>query len=451
MFASQTYAQRRQALLGALARSGETGMLLLVGQIDEAYNFVANPYPFRQDSSLLYYTGLNQPRLALLLDLASGKSQLVVEAQSEEDRIWCQPQPPDALKAACGADEVLTPAAMRSKLARLSGQGAKVHLLPSIRTSQRLWALELMGLAELPPHSAALIQAVVQQREVKDADEISQIDLALGVSARMHEAARHACAEGVCEADIVRAMQVVVASQGARMAYPPICTRDGHVLHHLSHDNTLRHGDLLLVDAGAEAPSGYASDITRTHCVDSAWTDTTRLLHDTVRMAQEAAAASAKAGVTMAEVHCVAARTLVQGLAPLGIFRASVDAVMDSAAYALLFPHGIGHMLGLDVHDMESLGEDRVGYDESHVRDARFGPNHLRLGKRLRAGMVITIEPGLYAMTELWRRWRADGTHADLIDHSALAKLEGLGGIRHEDVFLVGEYGASALGPFIAG
>ena len=451
MFDSAVYRQRRQALLQALVADGQTGLVLLMGQVDEACNFAANPYPFRQDSSLLYYSGLSQPGLALLLDLASGASCLVVEPQSDDDRIWCELQPTEKLLAASGVEAWLTPADARRRIAVQTARDAGLHLLPAIRPAQRLTTQALTGMAELPSPSQALIRAVVQQREVKDAGEIAQIELALGVAQQMHEAARQACASGVTEERLVREMHGVVARHGARMAYAPICTRDGHVLHHLSHGNTLRRGDLLLIDAGAEVPSGYASDITRTHCVDGGWSDTTRLLHDTVRAAQQAAADSACVGVPMAEVHLAACRALVQGLAPLNIFKGSVDAVVESAAYAALFPHGIGHLLGLDVHDMESLGEDLVGYDSHHSRDPRFGPRHLRLGKPLRAGMVITIEPGLYAMTTLWQRWSNHGTHADLIDFEALALLGGLGGVRHEDVFMVSAQGAQRLGPPIEG
>lgn len=451
MFAEEVYRQRRRDLAAALTQAGDAGLVLLVGQLDEAYNFSANPYPFRQDSSVLYYLGLTQPRLAALLDIESGDATLVVEAQSDDDRIWCTRETPEALQARCGAQHVLSPAAARHQLQDALNAGRPVHRLPSIRPAQHRWLGELLGQTDVPAPSRHLICAAVRQREVKTAEEIAQIELALGVAAQLHEAARTSCAAGASEAAVVRAMNVEVAQQGARMAYAPICTRDGHVLHHLTHDNVLRRGDLLLIDAGAEVDSGYASDITRTHCVDNAWTDTTRLLHDTVRRAQQAAASAASAGTTMAEVHRVAAHTLVQGLAPLKVFRGSIDAVVDSAAYALLFPHGVGHLLGLDVHDMGSLGEDEVGYDSEHPRDIRFGPNHLRLGKPLRAGMVITLEPGLYAMSSLWQRWQAQGLHADLIDHQALSRLQGFGGIRHEDVFLVGHQGARALGPQILG
>ncbi|TDM05370.1 MAG: Xaa-Pro aminopeptidase [Ideonella sp. MAG2] len=406
---------------------------------------------WRQDSSLLYYSGLNQARLAMLLDVETGVSQLVAEAQSDDERIWCQHTEPEALLAACGADGVLSPAQARARLTQLQAQSGKLHLLPCIRASQTQWAAELTGTAELPSPSVALIRAVVHQREVKTPEELTEIEAAVDVAAQMHDVARAACADGVSEQAIVRAMQGLAAQSGLRMAYPPICTREGHILHHMSHHNSLRRGDLLLIDAGVETPLGYASDISRTHCVDAAWTDLTRLVHDAVRAAQSAAAAGAKPGVTMAEVHRIACRSLVHSLAPLNIFRGSIDAVVDNAAYALLFPHGIGHLLGLDVHDMESLGEDLVGYDERHHRDLRFGPNHLRLGKPLREGMVITVEPGLYGMTTLWERWRQQGLHADLIDYTALNALASLGGVRHEDVFVVTASGAQRLGPLASG
>ena len=451
MFAERIYRQRRAALAAALAAAGHSGVVLLVGQLDEPYNFGANPYPFRQDSSVLYYVGLDEPRLAVLLDIEKSETSLVADSQSEDELVWCTRASPESLQARCGADRVISSAEARRQLALLQDSGASVHLLPSIRAAQSDRTRDLMSSQSLPEPSIELIRAVVYQREVKTPEEISQIELALKVAAQMHEAARAACADGMREAELVGLMGAVCARQGARMAYAPICTKDGHVLHHLGHGNAIQRGQLLLIDAGAEVASGYASDITRTHCVGDAWSDTTRFLHDTVRSAQRAAAATASTGTPMADVHRAAARRLVQGLFELDVFRGSVDEVVDRAAYALLFPHGIGHLLGLDVHDMESLGEDCVGYDGHHKRDARFGPNHLRLGKPLREGMVITLEPGLYAMSALWRRWQELGTHADLINYEALARLGRFGGIRHEDVFLVGGQGAQLLGPEILG
>lgn len=447
MFEAATYRARREALVHRLRGSGASGLALLAGAHDAVYTFGANPYPFRQDSTFLYYLGLSQPGLLAAIDLDEGTTTLAADSSSAEDRIWMEGIDAQALLQRCGADEVIGREAYTKWVASDRASGRQCHWTPSVRPD---WPAELHGKFAAGGASRAMTLAIVAQREVKGEDELRQIEQAIAVSACMHAAARAATADGVTESEVVSVLLAETARQGARPAYPPICTRDGHVLHKLSYRNRLKRGDLLLIDAGAEASTGYASDITRTLCVDEAWSEVARLLYDTARAAQARAAQAACTGTPMAEVHRVAVRAIVEGLAPLRLFRGSVDAVIDSAAYALVFPHGVGHLLGLDVHDMEALGEGDVGYGDWGARDTRFGPNHLRLGKPLRQGMVITIEPGIYVIPALWQRWKAESTHADLIDYQALTRLAGVTGVRFEDVFVVEDRGAKRLGPPIA-
>lgn len=442
------YRARRHTLATALAaRCGQAGVILLLGQDDEPYTFAANPYPFRQDSSLLYYTGLAQPGLAVLIDLASGETELVCDAQPQDELIWFTRESPHSLAQQCGAQRVIDHAALARLLGDLQAQHCQIHHLVPWRAAQRARLVGLLGAGAPAAASDALARCVVAQREVKGPEELAQIEAALAVSARMHRRAFECAAPGVPEAAVVNAMAEVVAAAGMRMAYPPICTRDGQVLHHLRHDNTLREGDLLLIDAGAEAASGYASDITRTHCIGGAWRDEQALMRQAALSAQATCAAAARPGVPMADIHRLAAQRLVEGLAPMGLFRGSTEAVLASGAYALVFPHGVGHLLGLDVHDMESLGEDRVGYDAQTVRDSRFGPNHLRLGKALREGMTITLEPGVYFIPALWQQWRDGGLHRDLIAADVADRCMALGGLRIEDNFVIERAGARRLGP----
>lgn len=454
MFPHSTYRQRRQQLLRQLTDAGaandSAGLVLILGQDDEPYTFAANPYPFRQDSSFLYYFGLSYPGLAGLLDLASGDVALIANPQDEADTLWFTRPSPEAMAQLSGIDRVMDERILGDMLLEARRKGREIHYMPPYRAAQKLRLAELLGIdpGKLQP-SQRLIGAVVAQREVKSSEELTEIDAALTISQRMHGIVRQAATAGIKEAALVHAMSAELARSGARMAYPPICTRDGHILHQMTHDNILRSGDFLLVDAGAEVASGYASDITRTHCVDEAWTDERRLIYATVKRAQEVCAKEARPGVAMADLHRLAARVIVEGLAPLKLFRGSVDAVVDSGAYALVFPHGLGHLLGLDVHDMESLGEDAVGYDAEHRRDPRFGPAHLRLGKRLREGMAITLEPGIYFIPALWQRWQADDAYRHMIDAEAGARLMAMAGVRIEDNFVIEPNGARRLGPAI--
>lgn len=448
MFSEADYRARRHTLASALAaRCGQAGVILLLGQDDEPYTFAANPYPFRQDSTLLYYTGLAQPGLAVLIDLASGETELVCDAQAQDELIWFTRESPQTLAQRCGAQRVIDHTALARLLNDLQAQQCRVHHLAPWRASQRERLIGLLGAGAPAATSDELVRCAVAQREVKGPAELAQIEAALAVSALMHRRAFECAAPGVPELLVVNAMAEVVVGAGMRMAYPPICTRDGQVLHHLRHDNILRQGDLLLIDAGAEAASGYASDITRTHCIGGAWRDEQALMRQAARAAQAACATAARPGVPMADIHRLAARHIIEGLAPLGLFRGSTEAVLASGAYALVFPHGVGHLLGLDVHDMEALGDDLVGYDALHTRDSRFGPNHLRLGKPLREGMAITLEPGVYFIPELWQRWRASGLHHDLIVSEVADRSMALGGLRIEDNFVIECAGARRLGP----
>ena len=456
MFPDTSYRQRRQQLLWQLADSGDgnaaasAGLILILGHDDEPYTFAANPYPFRQDSSFLYYFGLSYPGLAGLLDLATGNVTLIATPQDEAGTLWFARPGPEAMAQRCGVDRVVNERRLEGILLEASRKGRGIHYLPPYRAAQKLRLANLIGIEHAQPQpSRPLIRAVVTQREVKSAEELAQIDAALAITERMHGTVRQAATDGIEEAALVNAMTAELTRSGARMAYAPICTRDGHVLHQLTHHNTLRSGDFLLVDAGAEVDSGYAGDITRTHCVDDVWTDVQRLIYSTVKRAQEVCAKQACPGVAMADLHRLAARVIVEGLAPLKLFRGSVDAIVETGAYALVFPHGLGHLLGLDVHDMESLGEDQVGYDEQHHRDPRFGPAHLRLGKHLREGMVITIEPGIYFIPALWERWQAHESYRDLIDADAGARVMATAGVRIEDNFVIEPTGARRLGPVI--
>ncbi|MEM6772280.1 MAG: M24 family metallopeptidase, partial [Bacteroidota bacterium] len=294
--------------------------------------------------------------------------------------------------------------------------------------------------------SVELIRAVVGLRSVKSAEELEQMDLAVKTSMKMHAAAQAHAAPGQLEAEVAGLIEGIAISANGRLSYPAIVTKNGHVLHNHYHGNVLQRGDLLLIDAGAETPTGYAGDITRTFAVGAPMTAKQQAVWDIVQHAKTDCIAALRPGITYRSVHDQAGRIITDGLKAIGLMRGDTDAAVAAGAHALFMPHGLGHMIGLDVHDMEDLGEDYVGYDATTTRSAQFGTRSLRLGRELRAGFALTVEPGIYFIPALIDRWRADGTCAEFINFSALEAYRDFGGIRLEDNVVVTEGGSRVLG-----
>jgi len=270
----------------------------------------------------------------------------------------------------------------------------------------------------------------------------------LAVTAGMYGATLRATAAGRSEAEIAAVHIAEATGAGCGQAFSPIVTVRGEVLHNVTWDNTLSEGDLLLVDSGAEAPSGYASDITRTFPVSGRFSNRQREIYEVALAANQAAIAAAAPGVTNRELHLLAARTIASGLRDIGLMRGDVDAAVEAGAHAMFFVHGLGHMMGLDVHDMEDLG-DVVGYEQGEERSTQFGLAYLRLARPLEEGFVITIEPGIYFIPALIDRWRADDLHSEFICYDRVEEYRSFGGIRIEDDVLITDSGSRVLGPMI--
>ena len=431
---------RREALRALLPE----GAILLLGNGQASRNYEDNTYPFRQDSHFLYFAGLARPDLALLL-LPDGTGTLYVPAAHPDDVVWSGPQPsPADLAAQAG---LARHAPLDSLAADLAACG-RVHYLPPYRASNRLLLADLLGLAPAAVADGAsreLVRAVVALREIKSDAEIAEIETALGVSALMYQFALRNARPGLHEAQIAGAMQGVALSYDMQSSFQPIVTVRGEILHNESRDNTLEQGQLLLLDSGVETSEGYCSDITRTVPVGGVFAPRQRDIYDVVLDAQAAAIETVVPGATNRDVHLAAALAVARGLTALGLMRGDPAEATAAGAHALFFPHGIGHMLGLDVHDMEDLG-DAVGYDEGEARSPQFGLNFLRLAKTLKPGFVITIEPGIYFNPPLIARWQDAGLHAGFIDYAAVRRYAGFGGIRLEDDVLVTADGYRVLG-----
>jgi Xaa-Pro aminopeptidase len=449
MFASSVYEARRLDLAQRLPG----GVVLLPGQGESPVNFAANCYPFRQDSTFLYYAGLGRPGLAVSMDLEAAETLLAAEESGPDEEIWNGPQPSpqeDALRVGIPATE--TWAQLADRIREAQARGRSLHYLPPYRADQVLTLARLTGQAPervAAGASEALAAAVIAQRLIKEPREVAAIEAALVLSAAAFQELLPAVAPGALETVLAARLEAAMRAAGGRPAFATIMTGRGAILHARPAERPLGAQDLLLADFGAEAPTGYASDITRTLPVSGRFSPAQRDLYDIVRRAQAQAEARLTPGAAFREVHLAAAAVIVEGLMDMGLMAGPVDDAVAAGAHALFFPHGLGHPLGLDVHDLESLGEDRVGYDQEVTRSRQWGLAALRFGRRLQAGMVMTVEPGIYFHPALAARWQAEARAGDFIRYARLAPFFGLGGIRIEDDFLVTAEGGRRLGPAI--
>lgn len=449
MFNSDVYVQRRQHLKQAV----DAGMLLFLGNDLVPMNYADNQYPFWQDGSFLYYWGLDTPELTALIDLDEDREVLFGHDPTVDEIVWTGPVPSLQERAErVGVAETQRRDAVGEVVQRALESGRTVHILPPYRDRHTMkladW-LEVAYDAVAEQASDAFVEAVIVQRSAKSAAEVAEIETALEVAYAMHTQAMRVAQPGITEQSVTGQMQGIAASRGGHFSFPPIVSARGEVLHNHPTDHALRNGELMLCDAGATAPSQYASDITRVTPVSGQFTERQRGIYELVLAAQESAIAAVEPGVPFRDIHLQAARDLTEGLCALGLMQGDVDAAVAAGAHALFFPHGLGHMMGLDVHDMEGLGEDRVGYGDAVERSDQFGLSALRLARTLEPGFVLTVEPGLYFIPELIDQWRAEGRHAPYINYDRVADYRDFGGIRIEDDVLVTDDGTRVLGPAI--
>ncbi|WP_116107132.1 aminopeptidase P family protein [Lewinella sp. IMCC34191] len=437
MFSARTYTARRRRLAEAVS----SGLILLPANGEAHMNYHGNTYPFRQDSNFRYFCGYNCPNLVLTVDAATGEGTLYGDDFTLDDIVWMgeQPQVADLAKD-CSMTYGGSLEKLRSDLAKAN----EVHYLPPYRESRRERLRDWVGHCDQP--SVPLIRGVVAQRSIKTEKEIAEMDKAVFTSMRMHAAARDTAKTGMTEASVAGLIEGIAISAGGRLAYPAIVTRNGHILHNHYHGNELKRGDLLLVDAGAETETGYAGDITRTFPIGGNLSDKQRPIYETVEMAKVQCIRALRPGVPYRDIHDLSARIITEGLKDLGLMKGDIGEAVAAGAHALFYPHGLGHMIGLDVHDMEDLGEDYVGYDNTVQRSDQFGTRNLRLGRRLQAGFTITVEPGIYFIPRLIDQWKADGLHKDFINYDALEDYRNFGGIRLEDNVVITEDNCRVLG-----
>jgi Xaa-Pro aminopeptidase len=434
MFPPEVYIQRRNRLRELVGK----GVVLFLGNKEVAMNYAANSYPFRQDSTFLYYFGLDMPGLAGMIDCESGAEVLYGSDPTLEDIIWVGRQELLQEKAhRTGITKVKPLERLDGDVFRVIAHSRQVHYLPPYREQRRLQLAYYDNLRyeEVDKNaSQTLIKAVVSQRSIKDRFELSELEETMNnITAQAYSRAAGLIKPGSFEYEIAGSIEGFALENNCRMAYPVICTVNGETLHNHQYGNELKSGQLLLIDAGVESPLRYATDITRTYPVNGKFTTQQKEIYQIVLDAQEEAIKSIAPGKPYMEVHLNAATVITKGLKNLGLMKGGVEDAVSHGAHALFFPHGIGHMIGLDVHDMEDIGENYVGYDDEFKRSEQFGTAYLRMAKRLSEGNVVTVEPGIYFIEPLIERWQSEGRYRDFIDYSAVAKFRGTGGIRIED------------------
>jgi Xaa-Pro aminopeptidase len=450
MFDKSTYIRRRAALKQQLGQ----GLVLLPGNEDSSMNYKDNLYHFRQDSSFLYFFGLDRPGLAAVIDIDNDKEIIYGNDLTLDDIVWTGPQPSIAEQAEpAGVSNVHPSAALAVELASARGMGRTIHFLPPYRPENTLKLSAWLGFspAALKGHaSVPLIKAVVAQRSIKSAEEIAQIEAAVDVTAAMHLAAIKGARGGMTEAQLAGVLHGIAISSGGNLAFPTILTVNGQVLHNHYGNTVMKEGQIAICDSGAENAMHYAGDMTRTFPVAKKFTTLQREMYDIVLASQEAAVAALRPGVLFRDVHALACEKLVEGLKAAGVMKGDPKEAVAAGAHTMVFQCGLGHMMGLDVHDMEDLGEEYVGYTDDLKKSKDFGWKSLRLARSLEPGFVVTIEPGLYFIPELMDRWGAEKKYADFIDYKKLEAFRHFGGIRIEEDLLVTAEGSRLLGKPLA-
>ncbi len=442
MFSKEIYAGRRAALRSQVIN----GLILLQGNTQSSMNYKDNWYPFRQDSTFLYYCGLDLPDLFLLIDVENDTEILFGADAGIDDIVWQGPTPTIAeLAETCG---ISGSAPLTTLSNHLYGK-QNLHYLPPYRPEHLDTLSDLTGLeraAILTGASVTLIKAIVAMRSIKSDEEISELEKGINTTNAMQLEALTTARPGETEAAIAGRLQSIAIAAGGNLSFPTILTTRGETLHIHYTNNKIETGKLLLCDCGAETSMRYPGDLTRTFPVDKTFTTIQKEVYQVVLHAQQQAADALKPGETFLNVHLLACEKLVDGLKDLGLMKGDSKEAVANHAHTLFFQCGLGHMLGLDIHDMENLGEQYVGYDETMKKSTVFGLKSLRLARNLQPGFVLTVEPGIYFIPALMDLWKAERKLSEFINYDKLDQFRHFGGIRIEEDFLITPSGARLLG-----
>ena len=447
LFCQQTYINRRETLRKRIG----SGLILLMGNNDSPMNYPSNVYKFRQDSCFLYYFGQHREGLVGVIDADEGKEYLIGNDIDIEDIVWFgQVDSVADLAAQCGVAHSAPMSQLAQLVEKAKGQGRKIHFLPPYRHDIQIQLMDLLGIhpsQQRQQASVELIKAVVDQRAVKTEEEIAEIEKACAIGYEMHTTAMRLCLPGVTEQYIAGVISGIASSKGCITSFPSILSMHGEIMHGYPSPRPLEAGRLMLCDAGAETNENYCSDNTRTTPISGTFTQRQRDIYNIVVECHDYALSIAAPGVKWWDVHFCVARLMTERLKELGLMKGDTDEAVRNGAHAMFMPHGLGHMMGMDVHDMEGLGQTYVGFDEEVQPNLeQFGTNFLRCGRRLQECWVMTDEPGIYFIPALIDEWRAKGINKDFLNFDLLETYKDFGGIRLEDDILITKEGCRFLG-----
>lgn len=443
MFTKTTYINRREQLKKTVG----SGLLLFLGNDECGMNYEDNTYDFRQDSTFLYYFGLPYAGLAAVINMDEDETIIFGDEISIDHIVWMGTQPTLKEKSeSIGIQKTLPSKQLAEYLSAAMKKSQPIHFLPTYRAEHKLKLQEWLGLSlskQVP--SVDFIKAVVNMRNYKSAEEVAEIEKACNITADMHIAAMKAVRVGMKEYEIAGVISDVALSSGGRLAFPTIATVNGQILHNHYHGNTVKEGDMFLIDAGAETAMGYAGDMSSTIPAGKKFSARQKEIYNIQVASHMAAVEALRPGVYFKDVYDLSAKVICEGLKSLGLMKGDSEEAVQQGAHAMFFQCGLGHMMGLDVHDMENLGEVWVGYD-GQPKSTQFGRKSLRLARKLEPGFVLTIEPGIYFIPELIDLWKAEKKFAAFINYDKLEEYRDFGGLRNEEDFLITESGSRRLG-----
>lgn len=438
----ETYMRRR----AQLKKDVSSGLLLFLGNDEVGMNYADNTYRFRQDSTMLYFFGLDFPGIAAIIDIDEDREIVFGNDLTIDDIVWTGSMP--SLKERCEPVGI-TDFRPMSELAKIVTGNQSIHFLPPYRGDHRVWLWELLGVepaAQAAKASVEFIKAIVRQRNYKDEEEIRLIEESVDLSTEMHLAAYRTVRPGIHESEVAAAVEEVACRHGNALAFPTIATVQGQVLHNHGFIHDLKEGDIFLLDAGAETKNHYAGDLSSSMPVGEKFTDRQAEVYNIHLRSFQAAVDKLQLGTPFRDAHIAAATEIARGMKELGLMKGDPAEAAECGAYALFFPCGLGHMVGLDVHNMENLGEQYVGYAEGQVKSTQFGFKSLRLARPLEKGFVFTVEPGIYFIPELMDKWEAEGQFRDFICYDKLGPWRDFTGLRNELNYVMTDDGARLLG-----
>lgn len=443
MFSKEVYVQRREALKKQVG----SGILLFLGNDEMGLNYEDNAFRYRQDSSFLYYFGISNAGLSAIIDIDEDREIIFGDELSIDMIVWTGILPTlHAQALEVGVSDTRPALEVVDYLKKAQEGNRTIHYLPPYRPEHRIKLLEWLSLPlNDQKGSIPFIRAIVKQRNHKGAEEIAEIEKACNVTSDMHIAAIKFLRPGMYEYEVRAEIERVAMMNGMELSFPTIATKNGQTLHNHSYNHKVESGDLFLIDAGAETSMGYAGDMSSTFPADKKFTTKQREVYEIQNAMHLESVKALRPGIPYMEVYELSARVMVEGMKQLGLMKGNTEDAVREGAHALFYPHGLGHMMGLDVHDMENLGEIWVGYD-GKPKSTQFGRKSQRLAIPLEPGFVHTVEPGIYFIPELIDLWRGQGKFTDFINYDKVEEYRHFGGIRNEEDYLITETGARRLG-----